>query len=290
MTIVSLLAGGLLLIGWLLLLGLNNLKLLYKMKDWSEAQSRLIITPFKAILEKSQLYDQLSLPIGVLHAQQTILVGTKWSYERTKLLLAQFTGYGYLVCMGSCFMGYVAEEALLSLIGVIVAIVLVLRPFLHAKAQVNKRKYQMILALPDLLSRLQLLVGAGENVQRAFVKIAASNQKQDKGVNDALQQEWWTAAYTIENGQSFSTVLERFNRNCSVQEVSIFTTVLLLNYKRGGDQLVLALRELSYTLWERRKNIARMKGEEASSKLIFPLVGILLVMIVIIAAPAIMMM
>jgi tight adherence protein C len=84
--------------------------------------------------------------------------------------------------------------------------------------------------------------------------------------------------------------MERFNRSCAVQEVSIFTTVLLLNYRRGGEHFVLALRELSYTLWEKRKAIARTRGEEASSKLVFPLVGILLVLMILVAAPAVLLM
>ncbi|MOA03965.1 hypothetical protein D3C78_1234970 [compost metagenome] len=105
-----------------------------------------------------------------------------------------------------------------------------------------------------------------------------------------LYKEWSAAVSSLHNGQSFSTVIERFNRRCAVQEVSVFTTVLLLNYRRGGEHFALALRELSYSLWEKRKAIARSRGEEASSKLVFPLVGILLVLMVLVAAPAVLLM
>jgi len=61
---------------------------------------------------------------------------------------------------------------------------------------------------------------------------------------------------------------------------------MLLNYRRGGDKLVLSLKELTYTLWEKRKAIARTRGEEASSKLIFPVVGIFVVLMILVASPA----
>lgn len=70
----------------------------------------------------------------------------------------------------------------------------------------------------------------------------------------------------------------------------MFTTTVLLNYKRGGHDLTVALRNLSKDLWERRKAVSRILGEEASSKLVFPMALIFLIVIVIVAAPAMMMM
>lgn len=70
----------------------------------------------------------------------------------------------------------------------------------------------------------------------------------------------------------------------------MFTTTLLLNHKRGGEELVLSLRELSVILWDKRKALARTLGEEASSKLVFPMVLIFFIVMVIVASPALMMM
>jgi len=283
--------------GWLLLLGSSLPRIFSSIankRDRAALENSLIIEPSKKLMERWRVFEQLSLPLSILHTQQMILEGAAWSYDDSKALTAKYAGAGYLACMCSAWLSFIAAEPVLLAIGLVIAIVLAIRPYADARSKVSKRRNQIILALPDMLSRLQLLVGAGENLQRAFIKLASSPQRSihsaRSSMSDALLKEWRLAAQALQNGQSFSAVLERFNRNCAVQEVSIFTTVLLLNYKRGGDQLVLALRELSYSLWERRKSIARMKGEEASSKLVFPLVGILLIMIVLIAAPAIMMM
>jgi len=43
-------------------------------------------------------------------------------------------------------------------------------------------------------------------------------------------------------------------------------------------------------MWERRKAMTRTLGEEAASKLVFPMVMIFMVVMVIVGAPAILMM
>ncbi|MNP57095.1 hypothetical protein D3C76_1518900 [compost metagenome] len=94
----------------------------------------------------------------------------------------------------------------------------------------------------------------------------------------------------MESGYSFQQALEGFSKRCGVQEVSAFTTAVLLNYRRGGNDFVLALRDLSHSLWDKRKTVSKTLGEQASSKLIFPLVLIFLIIVILVGAPAFMIM
>jgi tight adherence protein C len=140
--------------------------------------------------------------------------------------------------------------------------------------------------LPELLNRIVLLVGAGETVQRAIVHCVASQGERDHPLYNELRKtvgDW-------NNGYSFQQSFEQFSRRCGVQEVTIFTTTVLLNFRRGGGDFVLALRDLSHVLWEKRKAVSRAKGEQASSKLVFPMVLIFFSIVVMIGAPAFMMM
>jgi tight adherence protein C len=153
----------------------------------------------------------------------------------------------------------------------------------------EQRKQNILLDIPEVMSKLMLLLGAGETVQRALIR--CTDRREDKEKRDnALLIELRRANEEVRNGQSFSAAMEAFSRRCAVQEVSLFTTTILLNYRRGGDRLVLSLKELSYSLWEKRKAVARSRGEEASSKLVFPLVGIFLILMALVASPAILMM
>lgn len=94
----------------------------------------------------------------------------------------------------------------------------------------------------------------------------------------------------LEGGYSFQQSFENFSKRCAVQEVSVFTTTVLLNFRRGGNDFVMALTDLSRVLWEKRKSITRTRGEQASSKLVFPMVVIFLVVVVLVGTPAFLMM
>lgn len=275
--------------GWLLLWGRRTLLaiwngLIHKKADvdWKEL---LFIAPFARVLEKSGMYEQLQLPLSSYHVKLVILRGTDWQIGQTKLLLAASVGYGYAALTGCTALAYLAHEPALLGMGILLGVLLPIRPFIEAGRLVERRKQTIILELPEILSKLMLLVGAGETVLQALARCL-----EGKDAGQPLYKEWARVVEALRNGESFGTAAERFNRSCAVQEVSIFTTVLLLNYRRGGEHFVLALRELSYTLWDKRKAVARSRGEEASSKLVFPLVGILLVLMVFVAAPAMLLM
>lgn len=147
----------------------------------------------------------------------------------------------------------------------------------------NKRR-EIAMDLPLLLNQMVLLINAGETVQQAMLRIAEQHGKSER----PLFREWWLAAEKLKNRFPFSRVMEELNQQCGVQDVSVFVNVILLNYRRGGEELVNALSTLSRNMWEARKNAAKTLGEEASSKLLFPMVLIFLVVLTVIAAPALM--
>ncbi|MCL6458218.1 MAG: type II secretion system protein [Gorillibacterium sp.] len=162
--------------------------------------------------------------------------------------------------------------------------------------RIRNKKRRIIIELPELLSKIVLLVNAGDTVQQAIGRCAPhllegeamGQEKEDS--KSHLNRELSILINDLGNNLSFSVALENFSKRCSVQEVSLFTNTVLLNYRRGGEDFVTSLRELNRVLWEKRKSLAKTLGEEASSKLVFPMVLIFLVVTVIVAAPAILMM
>lgn len=280
---------------WLYLVGSGALRLIWlnltdkkreSSGDISHLKQLALINPFMVLLDRFHLFESFQLPMSSYHMKLLVLMDNNWSIEQTKAEAATAFGTGYAALTICAWLSLLGQEPILLVMGAVIGIVLALRPFVEAGRRVEKRKQQIITELPDMLSKLMLLVGAGETVQQALAKCLEGKEP----YTHPLYKEWGVAVVSMRNGQPFSTTIEKFNRRCSVQEVSIFTTVLLLNYRRGGEHFVLALRELSYTLWEKRKAIARSRGEEASSKLVFPLVGILLVLMILVAAPAVLLM
>ncbi|GGD76713.1 type II secretion system F family protein [Paenibacillus nasutitermitis] len=247
----------------------------------------LLIKPFYLLLDKSGVWDRTQTQLTGLHGKLLILGGTGWTIESTRLSLAFSVGTGYLALTASCWLCLLSGENALLLIGALLGVGIPAAKWRDARSKVERRKREILLMLPEVISKLMLLLGAGETVQRALQRCARRGDDKQAGT---LIEELRRANEGIRNGESFASAMEAFSRRCAVQEVSLFTTTLLLNYRRGGDRLALSLQELSYTLWDKRKAVARSLGEEASSKLVFPLVGIFLILMILVASPAVMLM
>jgi tight adherence protein C len=109
-------------------------------------------------------------------------------------------------------------------------------------------------------------------------------------VDSPLCKELKLAVNELKVSVSFTKVMEDFSKRCAIHEISLFANAMLLNYRKGGSDFVFALSSLHHELWQKRKAISRTLGEEASSKLVFPMVLIFVIVMVIVGSPAILMM
>ncbi|WP_179031862.1 type II secretion system F family protein [Paenibacillus kribbensis] len=244
--------------------------------------------PFVHLIHVSRVTHRLPVLMFKLQRSVQKLYGMRNSGEKTILFLAEMLCYGYMMVAGgaliSLIMGGDATGLVLGLgLGVLVPVALT--KDLHGK--VEQRDQQILLELPELLNKMMLLVGAGETVQRALLHCV---ERKGTDTVHPLYRELRQTVGEWESGYSFQQAFEHLSKRCGIQEVTVFTTTVLLNMRRGGSDFVMALRELSQTLWGKRTSISRTRGEQASSKLVFPMALILLTVIVLVGAPALMMM
>ncbi|HEY0828982.1 MAG TPA: type II secretion system F family protein [Bacilli bacterium] len=153
--------------------------------------------------------------------------------------------------------------------------------------KIKKNRQFIIVELPEFINKLTLLINAGETVQQAIVRCV--KQKKDQH-HHPLYKELVKVTDDISTGYSFPVALDNLSKRCGMPEVAFFSTTVLMNYRRGGEEFVVALRELSRELWEKRKALTRTLGEEASAKLVFPMMIVFLVLMVIITTPAVLLM
>ncbi|MBD3917254.1 type II secretion system F family protein [Paenibacillus sp. PR3] len=263
----------------------------------------LIYAPLEAA-RRTGLLVKLQLPLASLHGKLVVLRGSSWQYADTEKFAANIIGIGWASWTGIALLAAMAHENVMLWLGTLIGILLPVSKLRAPAIQLERRRQDIVMALPDLLGKLMLLVGAGETVQRAIARcvdaqsiamktrlVQSQQRKRETSVLELpLQEEWLRMVHALENGVSFANAIEAFSKRCAVQEVSMFATVMLLHYRKGGEQFALALRELSFSLWEKRKATARMRGEEASSKLLFPMVGIFFLLLIAIGTPAVLVM
>jgi tight adherence protein C len=242
--------------------------------------------PLLLLIEKSSMTSRF--PSMMFRIQRSLQrsYGLRYSAERTLLFTGEMLSYSWLLLMGGSLITWLSGDQTGVILGSFLALALPAAMVSDLHKKVKVREQNIMLELPELLNSIVLLVGAGETVQRAIIRCVESHRGD---VNLPLYKELRIMISEWEGGYSFQQAFENFSKRCAVQEVSLFTTTVLLNYRRGGVDFVLSLRDLSRMLWDKRKAISRTRGEQASSKLVFPMVVIFLIVIVLVGTPAFMM-
>ncbi|MEW9698817.1 type II secretion system F family protein [Paenibacillus sp. SI8] len=240
------------------------------------------------VVDQLQLMEKLPDFTGKVHHKLITLHGRGFAVHGSKMFFAELVSAAAgCLLLFTLFSVLASSDETLFGFGVLVSLTVPMLMVRDLDTKIRKKQQHMILELPEVLNTIVLLVNAGETVNRAWIRCveARSNKSQTP-----LYKELAQAVHEMEMNVSFAKVMDDFSKRCALHEVSLFTSSLMLNYKRGGSDFVIALQALSLELWQRRKSVSRTLGEEASSKLVFPMVFIFVVVMVIVAAPALLIM
>lgn len=265
-------------------------------KSLAQAQGERFQLAFMApaslmLLDKINFISRFPSAAQKIHEKIIRLYGSKEGLDCTRLFLAQVMSGALLTFIGFTFITVTAGgDYSIFIFGILMVPVVAYVGILDLDKKIKTREQNILIELPEFLNKIVLLVNAGETVQEAILKSGdrgAGEPNIDPDKNP-LFVELQLVVNELRINRSFSDALEDFSRRCAIPEISVFTTTVLLNYRKGGEDFVQALRELSEQLWEKRKAIARTQGEEATSKLVFPMIVLFIVLMAIVASPAMM--
>ncbi|NGZ76010.1 type II secretion system F family protein [Saccharibacillus alkalitolerans] len=246
---------------------------------------RGLLPPMLVLVERMRVAARFPIFFHKLQSSVQRGEGLRDSAERTMLFMAQMLLYALLVAAAGCGMAIANGGAAAWLaIGLGMAVLLPFALIKDLASKVKQREERILMELPELLNKIVLLVGAGETVQQAIFRCS----KQKEGSDHPLYKELDRMVAECRSGDPFHQAFEQFGKRCGVQDATVFVTTVLLNHKRGGGEFAMALRDLSRTLWDKRKSLGRIQGEKASSKMVFPMVLILLVVMLMVGGPAMM--
>ncbi len=148
--------------------------------------------------------------------------------------------------------------------------------------KVKRKRFAIQMDFPDFLNKLTLLINAGMTVFKAWEKIAGDNKK-----STPLYEEIQTTLAEIKAGETEIKAYENFARRCRNPEVTRFISVILQNIKKGNSELVAILGLMAGECWQMRKNAAKRLGEEASTRMLLPMMIMFFAILIIVAVPAI---
>lgn len=153
---------------------------------------------------------------------------------------------------------------------------------LKLKNRVKKRRLEIQIEFPNFINKLTLLINAGMTMSKAWERISCDCRKTGDFYNEVDK-----VVVEIKSGKSEAEAFSQFAKRVKTPEISRLMSTIVQSTKRGGNDLVLSLRLLSNECWEMRKNAIKRLGEEASTKLLFPMIIMFLAVIIIVVTPAI---
>lgn len=152
----------------------------------------------------------------------------------------------------------------------------------------RQRNEEIIRFYPEFVCKLQLYMGAGMTVKNAFIKIGRDYQK-DKGKTGKkiyLYEEVLISNYQLLNGMPEGDVFREWGKRCMEIHCRKLGFLLASHLKRGNDKIFSLLSEERDLSIEERKNRVRKQGEEAGTRLLFPMLIMLIVVMFLILLPA----
>ncbi len=139
---------------------------------------------------------------------------------------------------------------------------------------------------PQVAVRMAMLTDTGMTISGAFKRIAADYGRKKPAKSLPLYEEMLVACREMESGISEITAYQNMGRRCQVQGVLRFTALLTQYTKSGAAGLKGVLQEEAREALKERKEYARRKGEEAGTKLLMPMMGMLVLVMIVIMIPA----
>lgn len=201
----------------------------------------------------------------------------------------KFAEYYYYIIKGATFtyiltfvplagiLGVVTDNPQMLLIGICLAILLVRYLEKDINDRLEVRREELMLDLPQVLSKMALLINSGMVMREAWVKVSATGER-------ALYQEMRAASNEMANGASDLEAFRNFADRCSIKQIRKMTSTLIQNMEKGNRELAFFMEEMSREMWEEKKNLVRQKGETAGAKLLIPtgmiFIGILILIVV----------
>lgn len=154
---------------------------------------------------------------------------------------------------------------------------------------IKQRRESIKKDFPDFINKLVLLLNAGLIVQSAIQRIVTDyHYYAPKNNEKILYDELYEINKRMEESNtSMIDELKDFAQRTGVKEVMRFASIVAENINKGSI-LTEKLETEGALLWKNRKGQAEELGKLAETKLTFPLVILLSVLIIIIIAPALM--
>ena len=158
------------------------------------------------------------------------------------------------------------------------------------KKDIKNREEQLLLDHPAFINKVMLLLGAGLSLRYAIERIATEYERELKegGEKHYVYEELCVTMQEIHDGVTETQAVESFGRRLKCMPYMRFSSLITQNLRKGAEGILLILEKEAYESMTERKQAALRAGEKAGTKLLFPMILMLGLVMAIIMVPAFM--
>ena len=174
------------------------------------------------------------------------------------------------------------------IIGLIFAIAIFFFEDKNLDKNLKKRESQMVRDYPEIISKLLLYNGAGMSIRNGLERIVAEYKR---NLNLGYRYAYEELDYTLNamnSGINEQQAISEYGKRSGIHCYIKLANILQQNIKRGTREMAVALQEEMDNALIERKNKALKEGEEVGTKLLGPMIIMLIVAMGIVVAPALM--
>lgn len=165
-------------------------------------------------------------------------------------------------------------------LGAAVFLCLVFQKKEKERQEKKMRQEQLLLEYPQMVEQLSLLIGSGMTIRGAWERMLKSKEQH------LYLEEMRTTYRELCAGCGEREAYERFGTRIGLAPYRRFSSLLSQNLTKGMRDLRELMRVEAREALEMRKNHARRLGEEAGTKLLFPMLLMFALILVVLLVPA----
>lgn len=153
----------------------------------------------------------------------------------------------------------------------------------HEEKKKRQEAYEREYA--QIVSKFTMLLSAGISVRNAWERIVLLYLKKSAEESPIMEEMNW-AYRELQKGRSELEVYEFFGTRVGVVSYKKLMALFISDKKRGSIRLLDAMNQEMLEAWENQKRSAKQQGEKLGTKLLIPMMGMLLVVFLMILVPA----
>lgn len=164
---------------------------------------------------------------------------------------------------------------------------------LQKREKIRKKEKRRLACLqreyPLMVEQMAMLIGAGLSIRRAWERIVSTSgsmQKNGGHMPYLFQGEMHITSLEMQKGCGEKEAYERFGKRIGLESYRRLATILSRNLEKGTKNICEMLSAEAREAWEKRKSEAKKRGEEASMKLLFPMLCLFVLILLILLFPA----